>query len=280
MASNTCSWVGCDVCLHWCHTDCGIRESYVRNGRSANRGGQSQSQSQTEMQFHCVACDHPSEMFGFVREVFQNFAKGWSGEVLLNELEYVRRIFSASEDIRGKRLHEISLQMLSRLADKANVHQVRSYVMAFLTDDDGLKSDNIQIPQEVIKPSYMERPLHLNHPLPIITRDPVFDELDGIVRIKLAEAEMFQTRADDARKEAEGLNRIAHAKSKKIDEEFTSRVSKLHLSEAEEIRRQKLEELQNLENAHQEYFNMKVRMEREIKDLLMKMEATKRNFAS
>lgn len=274
MASNTCSWVGCDVCLHWCHTDCGIRESYIRNGRSANRAP---GQSQTEMQFHCVACDHPSEMFGFVREVFQNFAKGWTAEALANELEYVRRIFSASEDIRGKRLHEISLQMLTRLSDKSNVHQVRNFVMGFLTDDDSLKSDNIQIiPQEVVKSAYNERP----KALPVIPRDPVFDELDGIVRIKLAEAQMFQMRADDARREAEGLNRIAQAKSKKIDEEYASRITKLHLSEAEEIRRQKMEELQTLENAHQEYFNMKLRMEREIKDLLLKMEATKRNFTS
>ncbi|GKC20134.1 protein OBERON 4 [Tanacetum coccineum] len=113
----------------------------------------------------------------------------------------------------------------------------------------------------------------------LISREPVFDELDDIIKIKLAEAQMFQTRADDARKEAEGLNHIAQAKSKKIDDEFTSRVMKLHLSEAEEMRRQKLKELQTLENAHQEYFNMKVRMEREIKDLL-KMEATKRNFSS
>lgn len=138
----------------------------------------------------------------------------------------------------------------------------------------------------MLKPGYGERErereramVHLK-PVAVGPREPVFDELDGIVRIKLAEAQMFQMRADDARREAEGLNRIAQAKSKKIDEEFASRVAKLHFSEAEEIRRQKFEELQALENAHQEYFNMKLRMEREIKDLLLKMEATKRNFTS
>nr|XP_043623637.1 protein OBERON 4 [Erigeron canadensis] len=307
MASNTCSWVGCDVCLHWCHTDCGIRESSIRNGSSATG-----ALGQTEMQFFCVACDHPSEMFGFVREVFQNFAKGWTVEAFAKELEYVRRIFSGSDDIRGKRLHEISLQMLTRLSNKSDIHQVRSYIMSFFSDDDAFK-DNVQIAQEKevlkqnhgerskdisnnkasqeaamwMKSIYADRPVQLQttssdiqRATPLIPREPVFDELDGIVRIKLAEAQMFQMRADDARREAEGLNRIAQAKSKKIDEEFASRVTKLHLPEAEEIRRQKLEELQVLENAHQEYFNMKVRMEREIKDLLLKMEATKRNFNS
>ncbi|GKC70827.1 protein OBERON 4 [Tanacetum coccineum] len=66
----------------------------------------------------------------------------------------------------------------------------------------------------------------MQHVTPPISREPIFHELDDIIRIKLAEAQMFQTRAYDARKEAE---------------------------EAEEMRRQKLEELQTLENAHQKF---------------------------
>lgn len=128
MASNTCSWVGCDVCLHWCHTDCGLRESYIRNGRSATG-----AYGTTEMQFHCVACDHPSEMFGFVYEVFQNFAKDWTAETLSRELEYVKRIFCDSKDMRGRRLHEIADQMLARLANKSDLPEVYSHIMAFLS---------------------------------------------------------------------------------------------------------------------------------------------------
>ncbi|XVF73620.1 hypothetical protein PTKIN_Ptkin12aG0216700 [Pterospermum kingtungense] len=122
MASNTCSWVGCDVCLHWCHADCALRESYIRNGHGA-----------AEMQFYCVACDHPSEMFGFVKEVFQNFAKEWALETFAKELEYVKRIFSGSKDVRGKQLHEIASQMLVRLAKKSDLPQVYSQIMLFLT---------------------------------------------------------------------------------------------------------------------------------------------------
>lgn len=107
---------------------------------------------------------------------------------------------------------------------------------------------------------------------------PLFDELDSIIRIKQAEASMFQSRADDARREAEGLKRIAVAKNEKIDEEYSARVAKLRLAEAEEMRKQKFEELQGLERAHREYFNMKIRMESDIKDLLLKMESTKRNL--
>lgn len=126
-ASNTCSWVGCDVCLHWCHADCGLRESHIRNGRSAS------DQGTTEMQFHCVACGHPSEMFGFVKEVFQNFVKEWTAENLSRELEYVRKIFAGSKDVRGKHLHEIAIRMLSGLGDRADHLEVRNHIMRFFT---------------------------------------------------------------------------------------------------------------------------------------------------
>lgn len=109
-------------------------------------------------------------------------------------------------------------------------------------------------------------------------KEPGFDELESIVRIKQAEANMFQSRADDARREAEGLKRIANAKNEKLEEEYTGRIRKLQLIEAEEIRRQKFVQLQALEQEHEEYYNMKTRMKTEIKDLLLKMEATKCNF--
>lgn len=127
MASDTCKWVGCDVCLHWCHVECAIRESYIRNGHSATG-----TQGMTEMQFHCVACNHPSEMFGFVKEVFQNFARGWNVENFYRELEYVKRIFHASKDLRGDDYMKLPDQMMVRLANNANLPEVYSYIMTFL----------------------------------------------------------------------------------------------------------------------------------------------------
>ena len=106
----------------------------------------------------------------------------------------------------------------------------------------------------------------------------VFDELDNIVRIKQAKAKMFQARADEARREADALKRIGGTKSERIEEEYVTRITKLRLAEAEDMRKQKLQELQSLERVYQEYFNMKMRMENNIKDLLLKMEATRRNF--
>ncbi|KAL1535063.1 protein OBERON 4-like isoform X2 [Salvia divinorum] len=315
MASNTCSWVGCDVCLHWCHADCGLRESHIRNGRSA-----SGAQGTTEMQFYCVACDHPSEMFGFVKEVFQNFIKEWTAENLSRELEYVRRIFYASEDVRGKQLHEIAVRMLSRLANRSDFQEAQSHIINFFTESNLERPGNIiesrkELPTRKqegsngiagssqgtgwMKPVYTEMAPLLGDPVNLIRdydtskndkytvnmdiqkiaqKEPIFDELESIVRIKQAEAKMFQQRAEDARKESEALKCIAVTKSERIEEEYTSRITKLRLAEAEEMRKQKVEELQALERGYQEYFNMKMRMETDIKDLLLKMEATRRNL--
>ncbi|XP_045786238.1 protein OBERON 4 [Trifolium pratense] len=311
-ASSTCSWVGCDVCLHWCHTDCGLRESYIRNGLSTTG-----TKGTTEMQFHCIACDHPSEMFGFVKEVFQNFAKDWSPESLCKELEYVKRIFSASKDIRGRQLHEIADKMLPSLAIKSNIPEVLRHIMSFFSDCDSSKlpmttifsgKEQVKENNGVAGPSqeaawlksiYSEKPALLERPASILPRfdqndkrtlvqelqmssiqkDFCFDELESIIKIKHAEAKMFQSRADDARREAEGLKRIALAKNEKIEEEYANRIAKLRFAETDDLRKQKFEELQAIERAHHEYLNMKMRMESDIKDLLSKMEATKMNLA-
>ncbi|XP_068648499.1 protein OBERON 4-like [Aristolochia californica] len=315
MASNTCSWVGCDVCVHWCHTDCALRGAQIRNGRSITG-----SHGTTEMQFFCVACDHPSEMFGFVKEVFKTCAKEWKAETLYKELEYVKRIFCASEDARGKQLHDVAIRMLSKLENKSSLPEVFNCINGFMSETDYNKTPSFPIkeppPQKNpgegsnvmagptqepawLRPASTEkaptaggvpmldwektgarRSVVVPELLVNVEKKPIVDELESIVRIKQAEAKMFQARADDARREAEGLKRIAIAKNEKIEEEYASRITKLRLVETEERRRQKLEEFQVLERAHLEYFNMKVRMEADIKDLLLKMEATKRNLST
>lgn len=128
LASNTCSWVGCDVCLHWCHTDCALQGSHIRNGSSV-----SGALRNTEMQFHCVACGHPSEMFGFVKEVFKTCSKEWETDVLVKELCYVRKIFSSSEDSRGQQLYNLANLLLVKLENKVHHSEVTTHILSFLT---------------------------------------------------------------------------------------------------------------------------------------------------
>jgi hypothetical protein len=108
--ANTCRWIGCDFCLHWCHTDCGIRMGYIAPGPSI-RGAAGTS----EMQFHCIACDHTSELYGFVKDVFCTCAPQWDRDVLASELDCVRRIFHDSKDAHGQQLCSKAEQMLQQL---------------------------------------------------------------------------------------------------------------------------------------------------------------------
>jgi hypothetical protein len=72
----------------------------------------------TEMQFQCLGCNHASEMFGFVKEVFNCCAQNWSAETQIKELDFVRKIFAASEDFEGKGLHAKAEEVLSMLVKK------------------------------------------------------------------------------------------------------------------------------------------------------------------
>ena len=112
-ASNTCSWVGCDVCSHWCHAACAIQRNLIKPGPSL-KGPSGTS----EVQFHCIGCGHTSEMYGFVKDVFVCCAKDWGLETLAKELDCVRRIFRGSEDRKGKELHIKTEDMLLKLQAK------------------------------------------------------------------------------------------------------------------------------------------------------------------
>lgn len=308
-ASNTCGWVGCDMCLHWCHTDCGLRDSYIRNGN----GNSSGVKVTTVMQFHCVACGHPSEMFGFVKDVFKTCAKNWNAETLVKELQYVRKIFASSNDVKGKTLCALAEKMLQLLGDKANLSQVIDYILGFFSESEANTANNnlVHLAPNNAKESsnaiitassskealwlpstshQMDRIPQLKHnsifsninhnqtePPVKIEKKPI-DELENVVMCKQAEAKMYQERADTAKREAESLKRIAAEKNAKIEEEYSTKIAKLQLLEAEERRRQKLEEFQAMERAHREFFNMKMRMQSDITTLLQKMESVKRNF--
>lgn len=112
-ANNTCSWVGCDVCSHWCHAACGIQRNFIRPGPSLKG-----PKGTTEMQFHCIGCNHASEMFGFVKDVFMCCAKDWGLETLIKELDCVRKIFKGSDDFKGKELHIKAEELLSKLENR------------------------------------------------------------------------------------------------------------------------------------------------------------------
>lgn len=113
---NTCRWIGCDLCSHWTHTDCAIRDGLICMGNSARV-----ATGQAEMLFRCRACNRTSELLGWVKDVFQHCAPSWNRTALLTELDIVGRIFRGSEDVKGRKLfwkcEELIEKMKSGLAE-------------------------------------------------------------------------------------------------------------------------------------------------------------------
>ncbi|KAL5217627.1 hypothetical protein ABZP36_018311 [Zizania latifolia] len=311
-ATNTCSWVGCDICLHWCHTDCGLRHTLIRKGGTGSR-----AYGANEMQFHCPACGHPSEIFGFVKEVFRTCAMQWRMEALVRELQYVERIFSSSDDVRGKRVWDFAKQMIIKLENRAYYPEVMKYVMAFFSDDDSIVGSGASVPPlkgipcsiaegtDGIPSSSRKAPWQPSVTLegvPFLEKQGVLsttpstlrkfggaefqsvdskssvDELDGLIRLKQAEANMYQQRANDALKEAENLKHITMVKYARIEEHYAAQIAELYINELQEQRKLKMEELQVIERTHHQFVSMKTRMEGIIQELLLKMESTKQNF--
>ncbi|KAG8074208.1 hypothetical protein GUJ93_ZPchr0006g44131 [Zizania palustris] len=309
-AANTCSWVGCDVCSHWCHAACALERNLIRPGPTLKG-----PIGTTEMQFQCLGCSHASEMFGFVKEVFNCCAENWNAETLMKELDFVRKIFAASEDFEGKGLHAKADEVLSMLAKKiiSPLDATNSILQFFkygVTDYSvtGSKSKGILAAQA--SQSTDMRPLQTptitppkssfnfkattsildtqidalkTSPKPLSV-EPRFSSsskdddssLETIVKCKEAEAKLFQKLADDARKEVDSYRQIVRSRTQKLEEEYASKLAKLSFQESEEKRRKKLEELKMLENSHYDYLKMKMRMQTDIQGLLERMEATKK----
>uniref|UniRef100_A0A6N2M240 OBERON-like protein n=1 Tax=Salix viminalis TaxID=40686 RepID=A0A6N2M240_SALVM len=309
-ASNTCSWVGCDVCSHWCHAACGIQRNLIRPGPSL-KGPSGTS----EMQFHCIGCNHASEMFGFVKDVFVCCAKDWGLETLIKELDCVAKIFKGSQDFKGKELNTKAEDLLSKLernmlSSKDACNAIIQFFNLAVNGPEKLALGKDAVPMQSapsLPPKYtvynMGSSSGRRDSLPNdlyrtdlkaallddlksgsefkfgkLPKNDGFDSLESIVRIKEAEARMFQSKAEEARREAEGFRQMIRAKSDKLDEEYAGKLAKLSLQETEERRRKKLEELKALENTHCDYNNMKLRMQAEIAGLVERMEATKQQW--
>ncbi|KAI4379067.1 hypothetical protein MLD38_005408 [Melastoma candidum] len=310
-ASNTCSWVGCDMCSHWCHASCGIQKNLIRPAQNAKSGA-------AEMHYFCMGCDHASEMYGFIKDVFSSCAKDWGFESLIKELDCVKKMFRRSEDFKGIELHRMAEELLSRLETRIiSPSEACSVIMKFFAGVDSKLafydhrvSLDLRIPptrQSLSKDSTI--PLHSSYTRPPILhrempenfrkegmksslskerdleddfmtmmRKNGFNSLESMIKIKEAEARMFQSRADDARREAEGYKQMIQAKFTKLDEEYARKMSDLCVHEVEERRRKKLDELQLLENSHCDYQKMKMRMQSEITGLIERMEATRKQW--
>ncbi|XP_030929831.1 OBERON-like protein [Quercus lobata] len=270
---NTCRWIGCDLCSHWTHTDCAIRDGLICMGPSVKSGA-----GPPEMVFRCRACNRTSELLGWVKDVFQHCAPAWDREALTRELDFVSRIFHGSDDPRGRKLfwkcEDLKEKMKSRMVESSIA--CRAILMFFqeLEVDSPKSLENgeggrLIAPQEacnriaeVVHEAIRKMEMVADEKMRMYKKARMsldacdreiedkarevtelklemqkkklqVDELERIVRLKQAEADMFQLKANEAKREADRLQRIALAKSDKSEEEYASSYLKQRLNEAE-----------------------------------------------
>ncbi|PPD99094.1 hypothetical protein GOBAR_DD03902 [Gossypium barbadense] len=326
---NTCRWIGCDLCSHWTHTDCAIRDGQICMGPSVKSGS-----GPTEMLFRCRACNRTSELFGWVKDVFQHCAPAWDREALMRELDFVSRIFCGSDDPRGKKLFWKCEDLLEKMrGGQAESTACRSILIFFqvkmywgvkniaqlcrcssfnlfnflmilpnrfnvkiyecllgladvdiclrvskLDMDSPTSLENgeggrLIAPQEacnriadVVQEAIRKMEMVADEKMRMFKKarlalDACDRELEDkakeVAELKLerqkkklqAEADMFQLKANEAKREAERLQRIALAKSDKSEEEYASSYLKLRLSEAEAEKQYLFEKLKLQESS-------------------------------
>ncbi|KDP29907.1 hypothetical protein JCGZ_18476 [Jatropha curcas] len=269
---NTCRWIGCDLCSHWTHTDCAIRDGQICMGPSVKSGP-----GPTEMLFRCRACNRTSELLGWVKDVFQHCAPAWDREALMRELDFVSRIFRGSEDSRGRKLfwkcEELIDKMKSGLAESTACRVILMFFQELEVDSpkslENGEGGRLIAPQDacnriadVVQEAIRKMEMVADEKMRMFKKARMaleacdreleekdkevaelqldrqkkkvqIEELERIVRLKQAEADMFQLKANEAKREAERLQRIALAKTDKSEEEYASSYLKLRLSEAE-----------------------------------------------
>uniref|UniRef100_A0A7N0VCR6 OBERON-like protein n=1 Tax=Kalanchoe fedtschenkoi TaxID=63787 RepID=A0A7N0VCR6_KALFE len=269
---NTCRWIGCDLCSHWTHTDCAIRDGLICMGPTGKTGT-----GQAEMLFRCRACNATSELLGWVKDVFQHCAPVWDREALIRELDFVCRIFRSSQDSRGRKLFWKSEDIIEKLKGGVAESMACRVILMFFQELEMESPKNQEVgenghpiaPQEacnriaeVVQEAIRKMEMVADEKMRMLKKARLsleacereledkarevnelkqdrnrkkqqLDELDSLARLKQAEADMFQLKANDARRESERLQRIALAKSDKSEEDYASNYLKLRLSEAE-----------------------------------------------
>lgn len=285
---NTCRWIGCDVCSHWTHTDCAIRDGRIGTGQTIKNGV-----SHAEMLFRCQACQRTSELLGWVRDVFQQCAPGWDRDALLRELDYVCKIFRLSEDSKGNKLFRKCVELVDRLrsayAESVSPRMLLQALQeldiaspkSFENEEPGRSitpqeacNRIAEVVQEAVKKMEIvaeeKMRMYKRARLAVDACDRELEEkareaqelkaerlrklqqaeeLESIIRLKQVEAEMFQLKASEARQEAERLRSVALAKkSEEAGQDYASMYLKRRLEEAEAEKQYIFEKIKLQEN--------------------------------
>ncbi|KAK8650826.1 hypothetical protein V6N13_140449 [Hibiscus sabdariffa] len=268
---NTCRWIGCDFCSHWTHTDCAIRDGQICMGPAKSGAGPTEmvfrcracNQASEVLGWvkdvfqHCApAWDREALMreLDFVSRIFRG-SDDPRGKKLFSKcedlIEKMRGGLAESTSCRSILIffQELDMESSTSLENGeggglvapqeacnriADVVQEAIRKMEMVADEKLRMFKKARLALDACERELEEKAKEVAElKLEREKKKVQIEELEKIVRLKHAEADMFQLKANEAKQEADRLQSIALAKSDKSEEEYTSSYLKLRLSEAE-----------------------------------------------
>ncbi|KAL6520479.1 hypothetical protein OROHE_017067 [Orobanche hederae] len=268
---NTCRWIGCDSCSHWTHTDCAIRNGQIGMGPSVRNGVSSAEMlircracSRTsellgwvkDVFQHCAPSwdrDALIRELDFVSRIFRGSEdpRGrklfWKCEELIEKMKSgvaepipckaILVFFQELDDPLKNQDTEEANRMISpqeAFNKIADVVQEAVGKMEMVAEEKMRLVKKARLAVDACEQELKDKAREVATLKMERQRKKIqIDELESIVRLKQAEADMFELKANEARREAERLQRIALAKTEKSEEDYASRYLKQRLHEAE-----------------------------------------------
>nr|XP_043609912.1 OBERON-like protein [Erigeron canadensis] len=266
---NTCRWIGCDSCSHWTHTDCAIHNAQIGMGPAANGStGEMLFRCRACMRtselfgwvkdvFHHCAPSWDREALvrelEYVSRIFRGSEEPRGRKLYWKCGELVEKLKSGvAEPVASKAIlsffQEFDIDPTKHqaggegqlMAPQEAFNRIADVVQEAIKKMEMVEEEKVRVTkkarlaleacdQELKDKAREVAALKMERQ----KKKQQVDELESIVRLKQAEAEMFDLKASEARREAERLQRIALAKADKSEEDYASRYLKQRLHEAE-----------------------------------------------
>lgn len=285
---NTCRWIGCDFCSHWTHTDCAIHEKQICMGPTGKGGSglpemlfRCRACNRTsellgwvkDVFLHCAPTWNREALMrelDFVSRIFRGSEDSRGRKLFWRCEELVEKLKGGLAEATACRVILMFFQEVEMDSQKnpdsgeggrliapqdacnkiAEVVQEAVKKMEMVADEKMKMLKKARIALEICDRELEDKAREVAElKLERHQKKQQIDELESIVRLKQAEADMFQLKANEARQEADRLQRIALAKSEKSEEEYASRYLKLRLSEAEAERQYLFEKIKLQESS-------------------------------
>ncbi|KAD3337995.1 hypothetical protein R6Q59_027234 [Mikania micrantha] len=267
---NTCRWIGCDSCSHWTHTDCAIQHAQIGMGPTVNGGSSGEMLFRCraclrtselfgwvkDVFHHCAPLWDREALvreLEYVSRIFRGSEESRGRKLYWKCGELVEKLKSGvAEPLASKAIlsffQEFDIDPTkhqeggeSRLmAPQEAFNRIADVVQEAIKKMEMVEEEKIRATkkarlaleacdQELKDKAREVAALKMERQ----KKKQQVDELESIVRLKQAEAKMFDFKASEARLEAERLQRIALAKGEKSEEDYESSYLKQRLHEAE-----------------------------------------------